>query len=144
MTIDKKSWGYRRNAPLSDFFTTAELIKELASTVSCGGNLLMNIGPTKDGIIAPIYEERLRDMGKWLKINGDAIYNTVPWHTQNDTVTGDVWYTVGSDRRILYAIVLTWPVNNKLKLGSVGFLFDAEFTILETGKKLEVQTVQVF
>jgi alpha-L-fucosidase len=42
------------------------------------GNLLMNIGPTKDGIIAPIYEDRLRGMGARLKINGEAIYSTKP------------------------------------------------------------------
>lgn len=64
MTIDKKSWGFRRNAALNEYLTTEELIKELVITVSCGGNLLMNVGPTKDGIIPPIYEERLREMGK--------------------------------------------------------------------------------
>lgn len=137
MTIDKKSWGFRRNAMLEDYFSTSELIKELASTVSCGGNLLMNVGPTKDGIISPIYEERLRDMGKWLKINGEAIYKTIPWHTQNDTITGDVWYTVGQDRRNLYGIMLTWPKDHRLKLGSVSFLFDAEFTILGNDIKLK-------
>jgi len=63
MTIDKKSWGYRRNAVLSEFYTLAGLVKELIITVSCGGNLLMNVGPTKDGIITPIFEERLRGMG---------------------------------------------------------------------------------
>jgi len=55
------------------------------------GNLLMNIGPTKDGIIAPIYEDRLRGMGAWLKINGEAIYSTKPWIHQNDTLTAGVW-----------------------------------------------------
>lgn len=63
MTIDRKSWGFRRNAVLSEYLTLSELVKELAITVSCGGNLLMNIGPTKDGIISPIFEERLRGMG---------------------------------------------------------------------------------
>lgn len=65
MTIDKKSWGFRRNAVLSEYLTLAELVKELIITVSCGGNLLMNVGPTKDGIISPIFEERLRGMGKY-------------------------------------------------------------------------------
>ena len=63
MSIDKVSWGFRRNADLNDYFSLKDLIKELVITVSCNGNLLMNIGPTKDGIITPIYEERLRGMG---------------------------------------------------------------------------------
>lgn len=92
LTIDKNSWGYRRNAKLADFLTLKELIKELASTVSCGGNMLLNVGPTHDGRIAPIYEERLHQIGDWLKVNGEAIYGTRPWVHQNDTLTHNVWY----------------------------------------------------
>ncbi len=58
---------------------------------SCGGNLLLNVGPTRDGMITPIFEERLRDLGAWLKINGEAIYFTKPWKIQNDTLNGNVW-----------------------------------------------------
>ena len=59
---------------------------------SCGGNLLMNIGPTHDGRIVPIYEERLRQMGDWLSVNGEAIYSSKPWTHQNDTVTPKIWW----------------------------------------------------
>ncbi|XP_015586061.1 alpha-L-fucosidase [Cephus cinctus] len=119
MTIDRKSWGYRRNAVLNDYLTLKELVKELIVSVSCGGNLLMNVGPTKDGIIAPIFEERLRGMGKWLALNGEAIYNSKPWSTQNDTLNGDVWYTQSKNRQKLYANVLSWPIDNILQLGSI-------------------------
>ncbi len=51
----------------------------------------MNVGPTKDGRIVPIFEERLRQLGSWLKINGQAIYETKPWKHQNDTTTPQIW-----------------------------------------------------
>ena len=52
----------RRNMRLEDVFSIQELIKELAVTVSCGGNLLMNVGPNKDGVIVPIFEVSLQSM----------------------------------------------------------------------------------
>ena len=54
---------------LSDVLTMRELTRTLAMTVSCGGNLLMNVGPRKEGTIEPIFEERLRQMGKWLEVS---------------------------------------------------------------------------
>lgn len=122
MTIDKKSWGYRREARLEDFLSIEELISTLASTVSCGGNLLMNVGPTHDGRIAPIFEERLRGIGSWLKINGEAIYATKPWVYQNDTITSNVWYTSKSSQSsttIVYAILLKWPLKSSVVLGAI-------------------------
>lgn len=80
----------------------------------------MNIGPTKEGTIIPIFEERLTQMGVWLGFNGDAIYNTVPWKYQNDTIA-DAWYT--SKGNAVYAILLTWPSNGTVTLGSASTLF---------------------
>ncbi|KAK2715940.1 hypothetical protein QYM36_010493 [Artemia franciscana] len=114
MTIDKDSWGYRRTASLKDYLTTHELIKELAETVSCGGNLLMNIGPTADGRIIPIFEERLIEMGEWLQVNGEAIYESHPWKSQEDSSTSGVWYTQRDGN--VYGIVLFWPKQELLYL----------------------------
>ncbi|XP_048236584.1 alpha-L-fucosidase-like isoform X1 [Haliotis rufescens] len=107
MTIDKTSWGFRREASLEDFLTMEEIIETFVETVSCGGNMLMNVGPTKYGMITPIYEERLRGMGQWLKVNGEAIYGSKPWSHQNDTVTPRVWYT--QNEGFVYAIIFSWP-----------------------------------
>lgn len=59
---------------------------------SLGGNMLINVGPTAYGEIAPIYEERLRQIGSWLKVNGEAIYKTQIWSHQNDSQAENVWY----------------------------------------------------
>lgn len=61
--------------------------------VSCGGNLLLNIPPTFDGLIMPVFQHILSEMGLYLQRNGEAIYGSVPWTTQNDTATPNVWYT---------------------------------------------------
>lgn len=52
---------------------------------------MMFSGPTHHGQIPPIYEERLRQIGEWLLINGEAIYGSKPWVFQNDTHTPDIW-----------------------------------------------------
>ncbi len=53
--------------------------------------MLLNVGPTHYGRIIPIFEERLREMGKWLQVNGEAVYGTKPWIYQNDTFDKNVW-----------------------------------------------------
>lgn len=59
---------------------------------SCGGNILVNIGPAHDGTISAIYLERLSQMGEWFNVTGEAIYSSVPWNFQKDTTTKNVWY----------------------------------------------------
>lgn len=59
--------------------------------IKSAGNLLVNVGPTHDGMVPTLMEERLRQMGQWLNINGECIYASKPWTVQNDTLTPGVW-----------------------------------------------------
>ncbi|XP_026329740.1 plasma alpha-L-fucosidase-like [Hyposmocoma kahamanoa] len=130
-TLDKESWGFRAEIGPEQIMTFEELLAKVVSTVSCGGNLLINVGPSKEGIIAPIFQERLLQLGDWLKINGEAIYKTTPWESQQDTLNADAWYTCidrarkhyrnpnlepKSDIHIVFTIFLKWPEDDKLKL----------------------------
>ena len=119
LTIDKTSWGLNRNASYTDYMTTKELIDQLVETVAFNGNMLLNIGPGADGTIHPIFVDRLIGIGNWLKVNGDAIYNSRPWSKCTNEAASNVYYTVNEERSTLYAIVLKWPTNNVLTLEHV-------------------------
>jgi len=73
------SYGYNRNEQLKDYKSSHDLILMLSDIVSRGGNLLLDIGPDADGTIPVIMQQRLSDMGDWLAINGEAIYETEAW-----------------------------------------------------------------
>jgi len=70
------SYGLNRAERIDDYKSARELILVLIDLVSRGGNLLLDIGPAADGTIPPIMEERLLEIGDWLKVNGEAIYGT--------------------------------------------------------------------
>jgi alpha-L-fucosidase len=70
------SYGYNRAETIDDYKPAREMILTLIDLVSRGGNFLLDIGPTGDGRIPTIMEQRLLEIGDWLRVNGEAIYGT--------------------------------------------------------------------
>lgn len=130
-SISVKSWGYIEN----DTFRSPEsLIRQLVDIVSKNGALLLNVGPKPDGTIPEPARAILLDMGRWLSVNGEAIYATRPWTVSgegptkvaggsfHDTATGpytsqDIRFTTKGDT--LYAIALGWPADGKIAIHSL-------------------------
>ena len=81
------SFGYNRNETIDDYASAYGLVCVLVNLVSKGGNLLLDIGPTGDGRIPVIMQQRLIEMGDWLKVNGEAIYGTHPWKVSGEGPT---------------------------------------------------------
>jgi alpha-L-fucosidase len=101
------SYGYNRAENLNDYSTSEELIHELIDIVSRGGNLLLNVGPTADGRIPVIMQERLSDIGNWLDVNGEAIYGTRKNSVSNEEYQGrKIYYTKKGDT--LFAFITSW------------------------------------
>ena len=69
-----RTWGYRRDD--HDWKSPGELVFKLVDVVSKGGNYLLNVGPTAEGVIPPPSQDNLRTVGAWLRLNGEAVYGT--------------------------------------------------------------------
>ncbi|NLW89929.1 MAG: alpha-L-fucosidase [Clostridiaceae bacterium] len=82
--VARNSWCYTDSL---DYKTAGELIRVLIDIVSKNGNLLLNIGPRADGSIAPEDRNILETIGKWLRINGCAVYNSKVWKTSEEGPT---------------------------------------------------------
>jgi alpha-L-fucosidase len=158
------SYGYNRAERVDDYKTGREFILVLIDLVSRGGNLLLDIGPAADGTIPPLMEQRLLDIGDWLKVNGEAIYSTrfagrsCQW-TEGErpkqeygefmvkyNLLDQVGQTPKDGRAVkqvfftkkpdaLYAITAGWP-GKQLKLHGIKVLAGATVTMLGVPGKL--------
>ncbi len=105
------NWGFNKND--QKWKSTEDLIHKLADIASKGGNFLLNIGPTSEGVFPQQAIERLRELGNWMKINGGSIYET-----KASPFKGLEWgrctqKAIDGGAR-LYLHVFNWPANGKL------------------------------
>ena len=131
------SFGYCRRETVDDYKTGDELIQVLIKTVSSGGNLLLDIGPTADGRIPVIMQERLVQIGDWLKTNGEAIYGTKACKTVSE---GDsIYYTQKNDT--VYVMLFKKPTGAFI-LKTPDVSDDSKVTMLGKEGELRYRRVQ--
>ncbi len=126
-------WGW---VPRPTWKSPAKVINTLIEVVAKGGNLVLGVGPTPEGLIEPGAVQRLEAIGRWLNKNGQAIYNTTITPHYNE---GRLWFTASKDgkkRYALYALpdgeqlpaTLSWTGNKPKSV-----------RLLATGRKLKAQ-----
>lgn len=131
-SIGKNSWGYVTNEVAK---TPNSLVDDLVDIVSKNGNLLLNVGPRPDGTIPEDQQETLLKIGRWLDVNGEAIYDSEYWKTfgegpteeeggymsehakKKDFTAEDIRFTQKGN--MLYAIMLDWPSGSKINIKSL-------------------------
>ena len=99
------TWGYKSKD--TNWKSAETLIRNLADIVSKGGNFLLNVGPTSEGLIPEASVERLKEMGDWIKINGDAIYKVR--QLKNYKEGDNIRYTLSPDSRFVNAFLFNIP-----------------------------------
>lgn len=156
-SIGLESWGYIKG---ESFKSPNKIIDDLVDIVSKNGNLLLNIGPKSDGTIPLEAQDALRKIGRWLKINGEAIYGSRPWvrASEGAVIKGrgstedsepytaqDICFT--TKRNVLYAISLDWnpegivihSLNDTTKVEEVSMLgSDTDLSWVQTPNGLKV------
>jgi alpha-L-fucosidase len=99
------TWGYKSG---DDNWKSAEtLIHNLIDVTAKGGNYLLNVGPTAEGLIPEASVERLAAMGDWMEVNGEAIYATE--RLSNFKEGESVYYAQSKDGRYIYVFLTAWP-----------------------------------
>lgn len=111
------NWGY--NSHDDNWKSTEDLLRNLCDIASKGGNFLLNVGPTSSGEFTPESVERLREIGQWMKVNGESIhgttaspFSTLPW--------GRCTSRIRDDETTLYLQVFDWPADGRLIVPGLG------------------------
>jgi alpha-L-fucosidase len=125
-------WGFNKND--HHWKSAEELLQMLADIASKGGNYLLNIGPTSEGVFPPESIERLRAIGEWMKINSEAIYGTNASPFKQLTWGRCTRKEINGNTR-LYLHVFNWPADGKLVLPGIYNEAKLGYLLADPGKK---------
>jgi alpha-L-fucosidase len=136
MTMNE-NWGYNKTD--KNFKSAKDLLQKLADIASKGGNFLLNVGPTSEGLFPAESVERLRAIGVWTKVNGESIYGTQAGPFKNLS-WGRCTLRAGAEGTRLYLHVFDWPKDGRLIVP--GLLNDARRAYLLSDAKRAPLTVR--
>jgi len=102
------SWSY---VPGDHYKSTNQLVHMLLKIISRGGNFLLNIGPSPEGDWSDTAYSRLREIGVWMKVHADGVYNTIPIAPYED---GNIVYLQSKDKKNIYVYLLSDKTNDVL------------------------------
>ncbi len=130
------SWSY----VLNDVYKpTNEIIEKLVDIVSKGGNYLLNIGPGPDGELDPTAYQRLKEIGAWMKVNGEAIYGTRMYDVFGEGES--VRYTRSKDGKTRYIFLFDFP-KEKVRLSKINFTKDTKLQLLGSNNKISYKPIE--
>lgn len=98
------TWGFKTSD--TNWKSTETLVRNLVDIVSKGGNFLLNVGPTSEGLIPAPSVERLKEMGEWIRVNGEAIYGVR--QLRNYKEGDNLRYTASADGKTINAFIMNW------------------------------------
>lgn len=130
-------WGYNKND--QHWKSTETLIRNLIDCASKGGNYLLNVGPTSQGLFPDASVQRLAEIGRWMKVNHEAIYDTKASPFPKLAWGRCTQRALGRDRTRLYLHVFSWPADGRLVVP--GLKNDVKAAALKaTGARLKCET----
>jgi alpha-L-fucosidase len=110
------TWGYKSYD--NNWKPTATLVRNLIDIASKGGNYLLNVGPKADGTFPQESIDRLKEVGAWMKVNGEAVYGTFA-SPLKPLAWGRCTKKESKGNTVLYLSVFDWPANGKLVVPGV-------------------------
>lgn len=123
------SFGYNRLEGEKQTISSKDLIHLFVDIVSKNGNLLLNVGPSDNGTIPEIQLEPLRDLGNWLRVNGEGIYDSKPWKTFSYKNAGGLDLRFTKNENNLYVFIFSLPQNNTVHVPHLGSSIDSEVIV---------------
>ena len=147
MKLQKKKWeltrgigmsfGYNNNEDPKHMLKGKDVIYMLIDAVSKNGNLLLNVGPRPDGTIQEEQKKPLLETGKWLKINGEAIYGTTYWDKQESRTIDDKPVRFTRKGKTLYAMIMNEDIAGSVTIKDVEIPQNAGVTLLGEEGRLD-------